>query len=817
MNLQHDGLIALAIGRNRKETHWKNKEMLWSELATRLSKHHRTAENFQTYLAAKKSRRDEIKDIGGFVGGMLAGGRRKTGSVTLRSIITLDADFASADFWEMFTILCSNAALCYSTHSHSEDKPRLRLIMPLSRELLPDEYEPVARRVADMLGIDQFDDTTYQVERLMYWPSASANGLTVFEYQDGTWINPDEILALYRDWKDSSQWPTSSRHHEIIKREIKKQEDPLEKPGIVGAFCRSYTISEAIDKFLADMYSECDVPGRYTYTPGSTAAGLVVYDEKFAYSHHGTDPIGGKLCNAFDLVRVQLYGDRDEDSSGKGNTLPSYQAMIDLAAKDKEVRKTIGDEKIKDAFSDFEGIVIDDFNSDWMGELEVDRKGNAYKTISNTVLILENAPVFRGFFAYDEFEKTEVAIKDLPWRKIDKFSRRVTAGDESYIRMHLETPWGISGKEKVNDAFAIVTQKNKIHPVKDFLERAKWDGEDRLDSLFIDFLGVEDSEYARAVTRKTLVAAVKRIYEPGCKFDYMLIFSGPQGTKKSSVINKLGKDWVNESFNFSQLHNGGKEANEQIQGFWIIEVPELSGFDRADMNQVKNFVSRNTDNYRVAYGRKTELFPRQCVFIGNSNNHEFLTDVTGNRRYWVLPIMVTAPSKNVDAELTEDYVNQVWAEAVYQYRKGEEIYLTPDLEEVAKSVQGEHTQEHPWKGKIETYLDTLLPQNWEDMDKDQRYQFINYPDGLVKGVQFRDRVCLQELWIEGLQQRVGKMINRVDAGIIADIMNNMDGWQRAKRLRYGPYGLQRSGWIRTENSIEASKRTGKNNGAELPF
>lgn len=802
-----NGLLYLATGKSRKERHWKNKEWSWPDLVARLSETHYTAETHAEYMAASKSRQDEIKDTGGYVGGYLAGGKRNKSSVLHRQLLTLDADNNPHNLWDDFTMLYDCAAVTYSTHKHTPKNPRLRLIIPLDREVTPDEYEAIARKVAGSLDIEIFDPTTFQPSRLMYWPSTSKDAEYYFRHQEAGWLSADSILKTYHNWQDASEWPVGSKHQEVIHRAMAKQGDPLEKPGVVGAFCRAYTIQEAIEKFLPDVYSADG--DRYSFTGGSTSGGLVIYYDKFAYSHHGTDPAGSKLCNAFDLVRIHLYGLKDEESTAQGNKLPSYVAMCDTATKDKTVRKIIGEEKIKEAFSDFE--VPEEEGTTWMEHLEVDRKGNAYKTINNAVLILENSPVFKGYFAYDDFQKTEVAIKDLPWRKIDRFSRRTNDEDAAYLRMHLETPWGITGKEKIDDAFTIVTQKNKIHPVKDYLENCKWDGEERLDTLFIEFMGVEDSEYTRAVTRKTLVAAVQRIYEPGCKFDYLLTLIGPQGTKKSSIINKLGRGWVNESFNFSQLHNGGKEANEQIQGFWIIEIPEMSGFDRADMNQVKNFTARQVDNYRVAYGRKTQEFPRQCIFIGSGNNHEFLIDPTGNRRYWVLNIQTAAATKNIDTQLDDAYISQVWAEARYRYSKGENLFLDAELEKAAKSMQEEHTQEHPWKAEIETYLDTLLPDNWGLMTKEQRYQFIAYPDELqTKGTRCRDRVCLQEVWVEGLQQRANKKINRTDAGIITDVMNNMPGWERAQRIRYGAYGLQRRGWVRTENTIDAQKRIEKN-------
>ena len=227
----------------------------------------------------------------------------------------------------------------------------------------PDEYEPVARRIASTLGIDQFDDSTFEPERLMYWPSTSKDGVFETNYQDGALLNVDEILATYHDYHDTSEWPVSNRQETTIRRDIKKLGDPTEKKGLVGAFCRTYDIYKAIATFLPNVYDASRDDKRFTYHNGSTANGLIVYEDgKFAYSHHGTDPAGRRTLNAFDLVRIHLYGDRDDNVQPTTNITkyPSYLAMEDLCSADKEVRRTIAEEKLKDAGEDFADIITEE-------------------------------------------------------------------------------------------------------------------------------------------------------------------------------------------------------------------------------------------------------------------------------------------------------------------------------------------------------------------------------------------------------------------------------------------------------------------------
>ena len=259
--------MIIAVGNSRKDKVWKNIEITWEEFLKRVKNTRRTAETVAEFRNLPKNKQDELKDVGGFVGGKLKEGRRKNGYVEYRSMITLDMDYAKRDFWETFTILFDFTCCIYSTRKHTAEKPRLRLIIPLLRTVTAEEYAAVSRKVAEEIGIEQFDDTTFEAARLMYWPSTSSDGEFLFREQKGTLLNPDEYLKRYSDWRDSSQWPVSSRIKESVKQNIKKQADPLEKEGIIGAFCRAYSISDAIDTFLSDIYKPSAIEGRYDYIP----------------------------------------------------------------------------------------------------------------------------------------------------------------------------------------------------------------------------------------------------------------------------------------------------------------------------------------------------------------------------------------------------------------------------------------------------------------------------------------------------------------------------------------------------------------------
>ena len=784
-SIKHDGNLTIATGRNRKELNWKNREMLWSEVIQKLSNTVRTHETYEEYKKLSKTKQDEIKDVGGFVGGTLKGGRRKQDSVVWRQIVSLDADFVKGDLWASVETMFGYGCAMYSTHKHHLKNPRLRLVIPLSRPVTADEYVPIARRIAADLGIDFFDDTTYQVHRLMYWPSTSSDGEFVFKVLDEPWIDPDAVLARYPDWKDSSYWPESSRTVHERKKLADKQGDPKSKEGVVGAFCRTYTVTDVIEKYLSDIYVPCEDPNRYTYSAGSTAGGLVIYENgDFAYSHHSTDPIGGRLCNAFDLVRIHLFGELDETvKEGMPiNRLPSYKAMVEEALKDKQVKLTLGKEQLSLAADDF-----GDEEMEWLTELTRDQKGNIVSSAPNVILILEHDPSLRNRIAMNDFVHRVVVKDELPWRSVDR-GEYWSDTDDASLRNYLYSVYGIKGSGVIADAWSEVAVKYAFHPIKEYLNGLVWDGQERIETLLIDYLGADDNECVRTFTRKILLAAVTRIYRPGAKFDYCVVLVGPQGVGKSYIIKLIGKEWHSDSL----ITVKGKEAYEQLQGAWILEMAELTATKKADTEAVKHFISKSEDTFRVAYGRHNETFKRQCVFFGTTNDYDFLNDPTGNRRF--LPITVNGGGrKNMWDDLTEEEVDQIWAEAKVLYEKGETLALSKDIEEKARELQAAHTQENPIAESIRTYLETEVPMNWYELDISTRraYLHMNQDDSQPEKTMQLNKVCAQMVWEELFQKDVSIM-TRYDAKEINMIIQHTPGWKRVSSVRFDKsYGMQK--------------------------
>ena len=779
-------LLDIATGTSRKTKTWKNKRVSWEELLERLASVTRTGETVAEYVRMSKDRQSAIKDVGGFVGGYCRNGDRS--DVDHRSIVTLDADFADDALWGDWCLTYGQTAAVYSTHKHKPDAPRLRLVVPLARDVSPDEYQAISRRIADDLGIDKFDDTTYSPQRLMYWPSCSYDGEYIFEHLDGDLLDPDAVLATYHDWRDMSAWPMSSRVTEAVHRSADKQKDPIQKPGLVGAFCRTYTIQEAIERYVPAYEPAGD--GRYTYKDGSTAAGVVIYEDKFAYSHHATDPASGQLCNAWDLVRLHHFADlddgRDEDTAP--TKLPSYKAMVELALQDEAVRAAAVRERTEAVMGDFDALpegLPEGLPTDWTTKLRMTDKGAIAATIDNVALILTHDPRLAGCLGINDFQHTLVALRDLPWRKVaGNGDEAWTDADDALLRHYLEKAYGIAGKDKIFDGVNVAAQKHTFHPVREYLDGCVWDGVPRVEELLIRYMGAEDTPYTRAVTRKHLAASVARIMRPGTKYDQVLTLRGRQGMGKSTLIARLGGAWYSDTFTTVT----GKEAYEQVQGVWAVEIGELAGMKKSEVETTKLFISKTEDRFRPAYGRRIESYPRQCVFWATTNEQTFLRDTTGNRRWWVVDTPNT-PQGNIFEELTPETVRLIWAEAVELWKKGEPLWLPAELEAEARRVQDAYTEDNAQTGIVADYLDRLLPEGWDTMDAyDRRTWLSSGQDGTVR----RSTVSNIEIWVEALGMDQGKL-GRVEAKEIQGIVASIGGWRYRpdKKKRVPPYGTQR--------------------------
>ena len=774
-------LIKISVCNRRTDKKYKNKELEWDYIIDRNRNPIRTSETAEEYSKLPKAKRGELKDIGGLVGGWLKDGIRKNGNVTFRTLGLLDADSIPADvnFQSIVrTALDGVTYFLYSTHSHTPETPRCRIVILFGREVSEDEYPAVMRMVAKQIGMDYFDDSTYESNRMMYWASCPSNGEFIFDEQAGEPLDVDKYLGMYADWRDVSQWPTSSRQSEAVKREVVKQEDPLSKPGVVGAFCRSYSVTAAIDKFLPGIYEPSVIEGRYDYVLGEGTAGVVIYDDKFAYSHHATDPASGKLLNAFDLVRTHRFGSEDDKKS--------FSRMCEMALSDDSVKLQIAEERQVQAQEDF-----DPETDDWKKLLRYQTRSTVLEnSVWNEMLILNNDPDFANF-AYNELASRVQVTGATPWeRPIDNSFWR--DADTAQLKALIDVRYVSFSSRNHDVSFTKVADDRRFHPIRDYMDALpEWDKVPRIETLLVRCLQADDTRYVRTVTRKTFAAAVARIYHPGTKYDSILVLDGAQGIGKSTIFKDLvGDEYYSDTLSLTDMND--KSGAEKLQGFWIVEIGELAGMKKADIEKVKAFLSTADDKYRPSYGKTVESHPRQCIIIASVNGERgYLRDITGNRRFWIVKLHQDEQKKRW--HFTKEERDQIWAEAKAIYKSGEKLYLEADMIKEAEKVQQSAMEIDERQGMVEEYLDTLLPDGWENMDIYARRSYVNDKSDPTRpnGVAVKTVVSNAEIWCECFGRNLSEM-KPSDSYAIAALMTQVDGWERTNdRCRQPMYGRQR--------------------------
>lgn len=764
--------LKIAYGNSRQAKFWANKTIRFADLCERLKTPVRTSETAEEYPELPKSERDRTKDKGGFVAGHLRGNRRQADKVECRSMLVYDLDGISREFLDDIGGRVKHKGCYYTTHSHLPGAPRARLIIPVTRDMTPDEFNAAARYYAADSGfMDMLDPCSFSPHQLMYWPTCPSNGEYLSGETDGEWLDPDTVLAAHPNWRDCSLLPTTPKESKVVERTARKQKDPLEKDGVVGAVCRAYTVQEIMAAYLSDVYAPTDDGSdRYDYIPGEGSAGVVVYDDKFAYSHHATDPAGRKLCNAFDLVRIHKFGDLDERQS--------YSAAVEFMLKDERIGAQLLREKQENAKREF---------ADWTKGLEYDKGGLLLNNLHNIVLIMENDESLKGIVFNQLADGMEIK-GEVPWNHPARFWRDA---DDAQLICYVDANYGTFSARNYQIAVQKVTDDRSYHPIREMFESLPpWDGRERLDTLLTDYLGAEDNQYVRQVTRKTLCAAYMRVYHPGIKYDTMLVLNGDQGIGKSTLIAKLGMDWYSDSLSLSDMND--KTAAEKLQGYWVMEIGELAGMKKADIDKVKAFVSRQDDKYRASFGRRVTPHPRQCVFFGTTNSENgYLRDITGNRRFW--NVKVSGMGKSKPWDLTLEDVRQIWAEAALYAKAGEKLYLEADLEQYAKQEQRAAMEQDEREGIVREYLDMLLPGGWDGMDIYQRREFVRDRNNPTqpKGAVRRDQVSNIEIWCECFG-KPKEDLKPADSYAIATIMTRIEGWTKPEQRRRIPiYGLQR--------------------------
>lgn len=767
----------VAFGKSVNDTNWVSKEISWEELVRILDKEDRTRDTLKEYKSLSLSEKTKVKDHGGFLGGRLSGGKKTKEAVLFRSLLTLDLDQAKTSFLERYLKEGEYECFIYSTHNYTPTSPRLRLVFPLSRDVTMDEYNALSRLLAAEIGLEQVDKCSFEVQQMMFYQTTPLDGERIHERIKGKWLNPDEFFAKYPNYKDCSSLPTLSKEKKLTS-DTKKKKDPLSLEGIVGAFCRTYPISLAIETFLKDVYESAAQENRYTYLKGESYGGLIVYDDKLAYSHHATDPASSKCLNAFELVKIHKFGDTPE----------SYKQMAAFASTLDEVKEELVSSKYQSAKEEFESESID-----WHKRLHISEAGRFVADEYNLHLILSNDEKLSNF-ALNTFSSQVEILGPLPWDKSGK-ERRFDDYDEAGLKHYIATHYVHFSNDIYETEYKNIVKEREFNSVRDYLgSLPKWDKVKRVEDLFIKYLEADDDEYVRTITRKVFAACVARILTPGIKFDAIPVIDGEQGIGKSSIIKSLIPDkWFSDQLSLTDMND--KTAPEKIQGNWILEIGELAGMKKADIEKVKSFVTCTDDKYRPSYGRNVMSHPRQCVIFATVNGRRgYLRDITGNRRFWIIKVNQSEQCQKFHFD--DRFRDQFWAEALEIYKGGEKLYLEGEMLKRSEFLQASVMEKDDRLGMVEDYLSTLLTDDWDKRSLEERRRFLAGEDFLgerkvVKGTIERIMVCTLEIWCECFGKNM-EDIKKSDSYDIAAMMEQLPDWHRPVRSKRLPiYGKQK--------------------------
>lgn len=797
------------------------------------------------------------------------GETRNRRSVLPATMMSFDFDYTTVEFAESVLsgeLLRGIPHLAHTTRRHTPDAPRIRVYLFLEQPLDAETY-PAASRIVCQKMIDpqmeNVDPVSFRPAQMMFMPTVSRDGEYRYHIDlEGDFLDWQSYLDVFEeevgDWRDLRNLPTVASEGEL-RQTKEKAEDPTEKEGPVGTFCRKYDIEDAIERFLSQEYESVDEntgKPRYTYLGGTTRNGAEVQDDGlFLYSHHGSDPCSDMLVNAWDLVRIHKFGGMDDkiDMDTPMGKRPSWKAMMEFVLKDAGYKEQLVEEQydfeddLDDAFDEaFEGEAEIDTGlsaaelaeiNELLGEPEVDEHiapkylpgedglpvltassrptpekakkgwlarecafnattGMLENNLDNTRVIVQSDTRIFGALQFNEFKHERVLRRDFQSGVIGLdtiYCDNKHDGDpwedyhENVIRSMLEHPNG-NGKKgygmKVTDrdlraAIDIAARQFCFHPVRQRVLSFKWDGVSRIAYLFSKYLGTPDDEYHRETATMWMIAAIARIFEPGHKFDSVPILEGAQGSGKSTFIRVLALDWAGTlTANFSDP----QKLMEELKNCWIAELPELSTMGRSSVEDIKHFLADIETTVRMAYARNATTFKRQQVFMGSTNNDEYLADPTGNRRFW--PIRVETDW--IDVNTLKDEIEQMWAEAVYLYRvmRKEQPTGTLPLYLTGEGAKAEALARQEDRRQL-TEADIYEGQIGEWVDKPYR----DGDDFDEAPWTFRHQVCVIEIWEKCLGNS-----NRPTKGQSIEIGRALRslGWKPGKAHRFGEFGIQKS-------------------------
>ena len=666
---------------------------------------------------------------------------RNNRNLNSRDLIIIDIEKTGLTSQEVQDIiqekLASYKYVLYSTISHKPNNPRLRLVLEPSREIVKDEYEPTIKHIMALIGVN-YDTKSYE------W--SQPQGLPIA-------VNGNEYIFIKH--LDGLPYPVQEAVKEEKKVIATYSNEPIKQiPHDQAISIMEKYIDNEKNNLLErnNNYLSC-----LMVIAKSVVTGEIEYD------------------TAIECMEMLALGNEE----WKEDNLKELNGEITRA--DGSIEYFKNDYTFKSKFEKTQqGIQVTNAVTKEKMKISTNESGKVIQTLENLEkIILSIVPV-----SYNELTHAiEIVNKQGETTNYEERERNL-------IRMDIEKRFKIKAKNgDIDTAVTSASDKFRYHPIKSKILSTKWDGIPRAESFFIDVLGVEDNVYNRECTRKWLLAGIYRLFEPGTKFDEMLIIHGDQGLSKSTTFKKLALN-----FYVSETEKLSLETLIKIELAWVVDFTELATMKKTDIDTFKAWLSETSDIYRGKYDKKARVHERHFIICGTTNDKEILTDRTGNRRYWIMYGDEENRKMNI-FDVKEDYILQLWSEVYQWYQNKETLLISNQAKSYMRKLTSEALEYNPLEEKINAILEMLLPNNWIDLLKNANtrinlykyiYNFVNFStidESFPQETKIQDITSYELGYLVGDGEefkmnlggsKLAKDINRV--------MNNLPNWEKSNKI-----------------------------------
>ena len=682
---------------------------------------------------------------------------RNNRNLNSRDLIIIDIEKTGLTSQEVQDIiqdkLASYKYVLYSTISHKPNNPRLRLVLEPSREIVKDEYEPTIKHIMALIGVN-YDTKSYEWSQPQGLPIAvNGNEYIYIKHLDGL---PYPVQEAVKEEKKVittySNEPIKQIPHDkaisIMEKYVENEQDKLQERNEYYLSCLT-VIAKSV------------VTGEIEYDTAIECMEMLALGND-EWKENNLKELNGEIARADGSIEYF-----------KNNY--TFISKFEKTQQGLQVTNAVAKENLK---------------------IAIDEKGKPINSLQNIEkMVLSTVPI-----AYNELTQTIEVIFDE--KKIDY------GDDESeLLRMEIEKRFNLKVK-KVDLQTAVVCAgyKFKYHPIKTKILSEDWDGIPRAESFFIDVLGVEDNVYNRECTRKWLLAGIYRLFEPGTKFDEMLIIHGEQGLKKTTTFEKLSLD-----FYVSETGKISLETLIKMEQKWIIDFTELATMKKTDIDTFKAWLSETSDTYRGKYDKKARVHERHFIICGTTNDKEILTDRTGNRRYWIMYGEVDRRKLDI-FDVTDEYILQLWSEVYQWYQNKESLLISADTKNYMRKITSVALEYDPLEDKINSILEMILPNNWIDFFNTGtgRFKIYNYVKEFISfGVadeSFPQETKIQDITSYELAYLLGEgeefKTNLGGSKLAKDInrvMNNLPNWTKTNKVTRN--GKKLNGYVRNDKKV----------------